>query len=116
MKRRLLMPLAFAVLLLLPSCFTFGLWGFELDSERDSQSGRVENSMSYDSETEWSWELLAFRLLLTPVALGLDCLTAPLQVWLWGEGDDNAPGSNEPRRSNRRSEPPGSLRQRSPGN
>lgn len=30
MKRRILTPLMLVMLLLLPSCFTFGLWGFEL--------------------------------------------------------------------------------------
>ena len=110
MKRRILTPLMLVMLLLLPSCFTFGLWGFELDSERDPHSGRVENTMAYDSETEWSWELFAFRLLLTPIALGLDCLTAPVQVWLLDEIDENAPENNEPRRANPRSPPPRSLR------
>ena len=110
MTRRWLLPSALACLLLLPSCFTFGVWGFELESERDPRSGRVENTMAYDAETEWSWELFAFRLLLTPIALGLDCLTAPVQVWLLQEMDEDAPESIEPRRASPRSEPPRSLR------
>ena len=110
MRFRLLLPLALACLLLLPSCFTFGVWGFELESEQDPRSGRVENTMAYDAETEWSWELFAFRLLLTPIALGLDCLTAPVQLWLLQEIDENAPEHNQPRRGSPRSAPPPSLR------
>ena len=47
MTRRWLLPSALACLLLLPSCFTFGVWGFELESERDPRSGRVESTMAY---------------------------------------------------------------------
>lgn len=74
------------------------LWGFEPDSERDGRTGETERSMSYDAESEWSWELLGLRLLGTPFALALDCLTAPVQAW-WFDDDDDDRG---PRRSARR--------------
>ena len=80
--------LALAVLLALPSCFTMSLWGFEPDSDRDPWTGETEQVMSYDPETEWSWELFWVRLLGTPFALALDCLTAPVQVWWFGDADD----------------------------
>ena len=89
--RRGLAAGALCCLLFLPSCFTFGLWGFELDAERDHASGRDERVMRYDPDTEWSWELFGFRLICTPVALALDCLTMPVQVFLWGDDGDHEP-------------------------
>ena len=90
MTRRGCAALALSALLLLPSCFTFGLWGFELQSEREARTGRTEHAMRYDPDTEWSWELFGLRLLCTPIALALDCLTAPVQAFLWGDADEHA--------------------------
>jgi hypothetical protein len=87
-KRRLLAACLLGALLALPSCFTMTLWGFELDSEQDRWTGESEQSMSYDPETEWSWKLLGVRLLGTPFALALDCLTAPVQAWWFGAEED----------------------------
>ena len=89
MTRRGCAALALSALLLLPSCFTFGLWGFELQSEREARTGRTEHAMRYDPDTEWSWELLGMRLLGTPFALALDCLTAPVQAYFLVDEDED---------------------------
>jgi hypothetical protein len=89
MTRRTICALALASLLFLPSCFTLGLWGFDQTLERDPSSGQLESTANYDETTEWSWELLGFRLLFTPVTLVLDCATAPIQAWWFGTGEDD---------------------------
>jgi hypothetical protein len=66
-----------------------GLWGFEPDEEQDFVTGESETSFAYDPETEWSWSKLALRVLLTPITLGLDCLTCPVQVVLFASADDD---------------------------
>lgn len=76
-------------LLLLSSCFTLGLWGFEPKTERNVVTGKTETSFAYDSDTEWSWSLFFQRLLWTPVTLAVDCLTAPVQAWLFDDDDDS---------------------------
>ena len=75
-------------LLFLPSCFTMALWGFDHERERDRDTGETSSSFSYDQATEWSWELLGVRLLGTPFALALDCLTAPVQAFFLADDDD----------------------------
>ncbi|MGC6488283.1 MAG: hypothetical protein ACON4Z_11605 [Planctomycetota bacterium] len=94
MSRRRWTALALAACLTLPSCFTMTLWGFEPDAEQDRWTGETERTMTYDDETEWSWELLGVRLLGTPFALALDCLTAPVQAWWFG---DDEPGERSRR-------------------
>jgi len=76
-------------LLLLPSCFTMTLWGFDHEREQDRYTGETSSSFSYDQETEWSWELLGMRLLGTPFALALDCLTAPVQAYFLVDEDED---------------------------
>jgi hypothetical protein len=73
--------------LVLQGCFTMGLWGFFPEEEEDF-TGQSETAYAYDPETEWSWSLLALRVLLTPVTFGLDCLTCPIQAFLFGSDDD----------------------------
>jgi hypothetical protein len=64
------------------------LWGFEPEDSTDVLTGSPETMMQYDSDTEWSWNLFGLRLLGTPFALLLDCLTAPVQTFLfWGDDD-----------------------------
>lgn len=77
-----------ALPLLLCSCFTMMLWGFSPEAEHDPLTGEEESSYVYDEETEWSWSLFGLRVLGTPFTLVLDCLTAPVQVFLWGDDDD----------------------------
>jgi hypothetical protein len=82
----------FAVLLLpflLSSCFTLGLWGFYAETEQ-TWTGEEETAFAYDEETEWSWKLFFLRVLLTPVTVGLDCLTCPVQCVLFWDDDDDA--------------------------
>lgn len=80
--------LASLLLLVLPSCFTMTLWGFEPEYSTDVFTGRTEGEMQYDSDTEWSWNLFGLRLLGTPFAVLLDCVTAPVQTFLfWGDDD-----------------------------
>ena len=78
-----------SLLLALSSCFTMAVWGFEVESKRDAVTGAREAAYTYDEETEWSWALFFGRVLVTPVTLCLDCLTAPVQLWLFGDGDDS---------------------------
>ncbi|HIE68756.1 MAG TPA: hypothetical protein EYP98_00580 [Planctomycetes bacterium] len=77
-----------ALLLVLPSCFTMTVWGFELHESKNASTGKQESVMQYDAETEWSWKLFGLRVLATPFTLGLDCLTAPLQAFLLWDDDD----------------------------
>lgn len=73
-----------AMLLALPSCFTMAVWGVEARGSNDTKTERD------DSERAWSWGRFGFRILLTPIALCLDCLTAPLQVSLRSDNDDDS--------------------------
>lgn len=66
--------------LLASSCFTMGLWGFLPQEEFDPCTGQSETVYEYDDETRWSWELVGLRLLLTPLSLGLDLVTSPVQA------------------------------------
>jgi hypothetical protein len=75
--RRFTSPVAVLLPFVLSSCFTLGLWGFAPEDDADPATGC--ESYSYDPETPWSWGLLGLRVLLTPLTLCLDCLTAPLQ-------------------------------------
>ena len=87
MTRPMFRALALALLLFLPSCFTLGLWGFDQTVERDPATGEHSSITTYDETTEWSWELLGFRLLFTPITLALDCATAPIQAWWFGTAE-----------------------------
>ncbi len=78
---------ALALPLLLQSCFTMGLWGFYPEDVHDPVRGTTEAGLTYDGDTEWSWSLFGLRVLATPFTLGLDCLTMPVQVFLWGDDD-----------------------------
>lgn len=75
-------------LLLLNSCFTMMLWGWEDDFERDPTTGKGETVFTYDTDTEWSWSLFFQRVLATPFTLCLDCLTAPVQAWWFDDHGD----------------------------
>lgn len=84
---RLVRSLALSTLLC--SCFTLGLWGFQPEDDTDPVTGDDDTAFAYDEETEWSWELLGLRILLTPATLCLDCLTCPVQCFLWANDDDD---------------------------
>ena len=74
--------------LVLASCFTMMVWGFEPEFGTDAASGESEATFAYDEETEWSWGLFFGRLGLTPFAVVLDVLTCPVQAVLFGWTDD----------------------------
>ena len=76
-------------LFVLSSCFTMALWGFRPETEYDQLRHEEATWYSYDKETKWSWPLLFGRILLTPFALGLDFVTAPVQAWLFGDDDED---------------------------
>ncbi|MEO6593180.1 MAG: hypothetical protein ABIP94_00335 [Planctomycetota bacterium] len=82
-----------AVALLLPlvlsSCFTMALWGFSPDTEPNPRTGEEESVFAYDEETKWSWKLFFVRVLVTPLSVGLDCLTCPVQAVIWGWNHDD---------------------------
>jgi hypothetical protein len=84
--RRAAVPFA---CMLLTSCFTLGLWGFEPDDEVDPVTGQT--GYAYDPDTKWSWSLFGLRVLLTPVTFALDCVTSPVQcaLGLMGGDDDD---------------------------
>jgi hypothetical protein len=77
--RRVSSLAAVSMPILCSSCFTLGLWGFFPEDEEDAATGEYSTGFAYDPETEWSWELVGLRLLLTPFSLGLDVLTCPVQ-------------------------------------
>jgi hypothetical protein len=77
--------------LLLTSCFTMHLWGFEFADEDPHAWETGEPGYTYDPETEWSWKLFGLRVLATPFALALDCVTCPVQVFLFCNDDDDDP-------------------------
>jgi hypothetical protein len=73
--------------LLLSSCFTMALWGFLPDTDTDPVSGSDEATFTYDPQTKWSWSMFLLRVALTPVTLGLDCVTCPVQAVLFDSDD-----------------------------
>lgn len=79
---------ALALPLLLGSCFTMGLWGFLPETETNPFTGEDETVFEYQADTGWSWGLFAKRVLLTPITVGLDIVTCPVQAFLWGDDDD----------------------------
>lgn len=87
-----------ALLPLLSSCFTMGLWGFKPERDHDQFTGKRDDHFSYDAETEWSWTKLFGRIAGTPITLALDCLTAPVQAWFFRNDDDDEDGRRRRRR------------------
>jgi hypothetical protein len=71
------------------SCFTMALWGFELDSRVDPDTGHSTTEAVYDRHTRWSFWRVVGRLLCTPATLCLDVATAPVQKWLFWDDDDD---------------------------
>ena len=84
---RSLLALSLLLPLLCSSCFTMGLWGFFPEDDVDPVTAEESTTFEYDNDTEWSWGLFGLRVLLTPISLGLDCLTCPVQAWLFFDED-----------------------------
>lgn len=85
--RRVASLLVVSLPILCSSCFTLGLWGCFPEDEADPVTGEYSTAFAYDPETEWSWELVGMRLLLTPFTLGLDLVTCPVQCLMFGDGE-----------------------------
>lgn len=79
--------IAALVLALCPSCFTVWLWGGRVTTERE-YDGSVDTDIERDPNDTWGHVGLAGRVILTPVFLVLDCLTFPVQAWLYDWDDD----------------------------
>ena len=76
-----LLPLVL-LCLLLPGCFTSMLWGSDLDDTS------LTDEATYRRDKEFSvWT----RILLTPFAIILDIITAPVQDFFADEDDDCEP-------------------------
>jgi uncharacterized protein YceK len=74
------------LLLALHGCMTAGLWGFDVTSERDPITREEQTSLEAREGEELGSVWL--RLLATPFTLVLDCLTLPIQAWVFGWDDD----------------------------
>jgi hypothetical protein len=87
--RRLGTILLLGVLCLpLQSCFTLLLWGGVPELEADHR-GKVETGWTFE-DADIGWGDVWLRILLTPAAVCLDCVTLPVQAFLQDsvEGDD----------------------------
>jgi hypothetical protein len=77
----------------LSGCITTALWGGEVRREPDECIDEVEASFHFDVDDDDSppltFEDVGLRILLTPFTLILDCLSFPVQAWIYGWGDDD---------------------------
>ena len=79
---------------ILCSCITARVWGF--DSEPDAaDAGKVQWSSEACDHPALAWWQ---RVLLTPLTLAADIVTAPLQCWLCLDADDENDCRPRPRR------------------
>ena len=77
------------LLLCCPSCFTVWVWGGELHSERGPDGDHDLSIQDGSNDLSGPTGFVA-RLLMTPVAIALDCVTFPVQAFLYGlDGDDD---------------------------
>ena len=80
----------------LQSCFTNALWGFE----PDPRGGYAESTFELPTDELW----IGWKILLSPVTLLIDCVTWPFQETLFGDDDeqnhdhDDAPTKPQKRR------------------
>ncbi len=71
---------------LLTSCLTLGAWGFDYRvDDGDDEPSWCWSRQSYDAGKMAWWQ----RVLLTPLTLAVDCLTWPLQCWLFKDDEDD---------------------------
>ena len=83
-RRALTKMLLLAVLFLpMQSCFTVHVWGGTL-------SKKGQDSIYSFEDADITWDDVWLRVLLTPVSLGLDCVTMPVQLFFLGDTDDSA--------------------------
>ncbi|MFO1051826.1 MAG: hypothetical protein U1F36_06395 [Planctomycetota bacterium] len=74
----------------LQSCFTMVVWGVGPD-------GADVLADSEDDPAPWTWRTVGTRLLLTPFALALDCVTLPVQAAVFGWDSDEDDDHHERR-------------------
>lgn len=65
--------------LLLNSCMTAGLWGYEYRRHRHTLGDPAPASFVAARGTDWSWWRVLLRTVVTPVTVALDVVTLPLQ-------------------------------------
>ena len=70
------------------SCFTLALWGLTPSDDDDPCCHDDGVTFEVEADADWSWDAIGLRLLLTPLSLGLDVLTAPVQCILLADDDD----------------------------
>ena len=76
--------------LLLQSCFPMALWGLDTDDDDDDSYYAQRNGCHRERKREpLTWETFGCRLLLTPITLGLDLLTSPIQACLDDDDDES---------------------------
>lgn len=76
-----------ATVLGLQSCITSALWGLDLDEDEDDRSAYCQRD-GRKKHRSTKFEDVGLRILLTPVTLGLDLLTAPLQGCMNDDDED----------------------------
>ncbi|MBK8979663.1 MAG: hypothetical protein IPM29_27505 [Planctomycetes bacterium] len=96
--RAALRCVALGALLALPSCFTAALWGVDVFGADEEFPDPPPAAGADESDVDWSTEAIMGRVLLTPIAVGLDLLTCPIQAWLLGLADDDDEGHDRRRR------------------
>jgi hypothetical protein len=87
---------------LLPSCFTAAVWGVEIDGDC-GEPAPIEARGEEPDRGEGLLDHFAAKLVLTPFALALDCLTCPIQALFLGcEEDEGSRGPVRARRTDHR--------------
>jgi hypothetical protein len=72
---------------LLQSCFTAAVWGVDIDADC-ADPAPAETRREASEPDQGLLDHLAARLVLTPFALALDCLTCPIQAFVLGCDED----------------------------
>ncbi len=74
-------------------CFTISLWGGDFIDEDVPANDTVETTMGWEFPDEsgdsMTNEEILGLILLTPVAIALDCLTLPAQAWFFGWDEED---------------------------
>jgi hypothetical protein len=82
---RPILPLT--VCCLLQSCFTAAVWGVDIDADC-AEPAPAETRREASEPDQSLLDNLAAKLVLTPFALALDCLTCPIQAFVLGCDED----------------------------
>ena len=82
--RRRAIALALPLCLMLSSCFTLGLWGFDYRASDGGSSWEFDET-SWEGQNHIRWYT---RVILTPFTLAADVATICIQYWLFADDDD----------------------------